>query len=289
MKRAWIGWIALLLITLSASYVNACSGYVVYSNETLYGMNYDDYAGPEMKFTILKEGNTKFFLLYFEQGGIMCTVTGMNNHGCFMSLQMDYPNSAPGKSTKPSMILPNAVLRYLQNGTSLAYIEKLVKENYMINPPGWSLHSLLADITGRAMILEVGAKDNVVIPNQNNFHVMTNFHNRDFLGKDYRAIQAPSADRYKSIYKTILEKMGHFNFDIGFNMLKGAATSDTQASMLYYPKKGEIYLALHHDYTRIWKISLAKETLETYRGFKTAKKITLDEDGITGTELSKWK
>jgi hypothetical protein len=276
------------MVVFAAGFACACSGYVVYSNETIYGMNYDDRPGPEMYFSIQKAGELKYFLLCFEQGGQLYTVTGMNNQGCFMSIQMAFSDKPTGKE-KPTMLLPNAALSYLRKGTSLQYIENLAKENYMINPSGWTLHSLLADATGRAMILEVGKKDNIVIPNEKNFHVMTNFNNANFIGKDYREIQAVSADRYKSIYKMILEKMGHFTFDIGFDILKGATQSSTRSSVLYYPKKGEIYVVMDRNFARIWRISLTNETIETYRGFKTSKKVKLDDNGITETELSKWK
>lgn len=288
MKHLNILGLALLVIFLYTGYANACSGYVVYSNETLYGMNYDDGSRAEMYVSIQKEGDMKYFLLYFYQGNRLCAVTGMNTSGCFVTLQMDSPDYGNGKSQKPEMLLPNLAIYYLRKGTALNYAEKLLKENYIINPAGWILHSILADANGRAMILEVGRTDNIIIPNEKNFHVMTNFHNGDFIGKDYRDTYGPGSDRYKSVYKAIVEKMGQFTLETGFAILKDAAQFTTRASMLFYPKKGEIYLVLNHDFSRILKISLEKETVETYRGFKKTRSLKLDDNGAAGTTLSKW-
>ena len=55
--------------------------------------------------------------------------------------------------------------------------------------------------------------------------------------------------------------------------------------MVFDPEKGEVYIALKGDFTRIWKVSIADGTIETFSGFGRAEKAQLDSSGILASDM----
>lgn len=86
------------------------------------------------------------------------------------------------------------------------------------------------------------------------------------------------------------EHLTTFDVERGLETLEKAALSgefSTQASLVFAPERGEIYFALKRDFSKVWKVSLADETIETYSGFGRARRMNLDSAGVTASELGK--
>ena len=174
--------------------------------------------------------------------------------------------------------------------SSVNGVEELIGDKIVTPVPGIALHSMFADLKGDALILEVLEQDHNIIKNDQNFMVMTNFFNSDFVGRDYKDITGiGGVDRYQIIYEEILRNMGSFDLDIAFNILRKATQSSTKVSMVFYPEELLVYLALERDFDRIWKIDIMEGTIETYRGFKEFKQVPIDDQGVTIAELLVWK
>jgi len=62
----------------------------------------------------------------------------------------------------------------------------------------------------------------------------------------------------------------------------------TQCSFLFDPIELEIYVMIKHDYTKILRVDLQDETMETFSGFDFDKTISLGANGIAVSNLVNW-
>ena len=62
----------------------------------------------------------------------------------------------------------------------------------------------------------------------------------------------------------------------------------TRCSRIFDPERGEIYISLEADFDRIWKISLEKQIIETYRGFTSSRRQSIPAAGLLASELMDW-
>ena len=308
-KRAVLG-IALILITLIASEYGghveagakigrasisfeklragsfACTSFAVYSNATLYGMNFD-YPDTEIRFTINPTGGLKVFQMEFEQNGWSPTV-GMNSAGLFSSCQMLFPEAAAAASPGTDELYPWQVYgEALFNFDSVADVAKFIEDKKVVHY-SVTLHDLFADTQGNAMIVEVGETENAITKIEQDFIVMTNFPNKDFTGQSYETVEGVGAERYKIAYENIANHMAAFDVERGLDTLEKVALSgdfSTQASMVFDPEKDEVYIALKRDFGKIWKVSIENGTIETYLGFSKARKMELGPAGVLVSDL----
>lgn len=265
----------------------ACTSFAVYCDETFYGMNFD-YPDTEIRFTITPSGDLKVFQMEFWQEGDFVPTVGMNSAGLFGSCQMLFPEV-------PAAISPGADDIYLWqlyqesllNFDSVEDVSEFISDKEVVH---WSvtLHDLFADVHGDAMVVEAGDEENVISRIADDFIVMTNFPNGDFAGQSCQDVEGVGADRYKIAYENISDHIATFDVDRGLETLEKVVLSgefSTQASMVFDPEEGEIYIALKGDFTRIWRVSIADETIETFSGFGRAERAKLGSSGILAFDL----
>ena len=267
----------------------ACTSFAVYSDETFYGMNFD-YPDTEIRFTIHPSGDLKVFQMEFLQGNDFAATVGMNSAGLFSSCQMLFPEAPAATSPGSDDLYPWQVYEEaLFNFESVEDVTEFIRDRKIIHD-SVTLHDLFADTRGDAMVVEVGDEENVITRIENDFIVMTNFPNGDFAGQSYENVEGAGAERYKIAYENISDHVTAFDVDRGLETLEKAVSSGefpTQASMVFDPEKGEVYIALKRDFSKIWKVSIADETIETFSGFGKARKMELDAAGVLVSDLEK--
>ena len=267
----------------------ACTSFAVYSDETFYGMNFD-YPDTEVKFSIYPGGDRKVFQMEFYQEGGFSPTVGMNSAGLFSSCQMLFPEAPGTISPGPDDVYPWQVYRQaLFDFESVEEVTRFLAGKRVVH---WSLtlHDLFADLYGNAMVVEAGDEENVVTPIEDNFIVMTNFPNGDFAGQGYESVEGAGAERYKIAYENISEHVAEFGVERGLETLEKAVSSGdfpTQVSMVFAPEAGQVYIALKKDFGRIWQVSIADQTIETYSGFGKARRMDLDSGGVLASDLEK--
>ena len=266
----------------------ACTSFAVYAGETLYGMNFD-YPDVELRFTIRPSGDRKVFQMEFAQGDDFSMTVGMNSAGLFSSCQMLFPEAPATTSRGPNDLYPWQVYREaLFDMESVSEVTEFISDRKVVH---WSvtLHDLFADVYGDAMVVEAGDTENVITRIEDDFIVMTNFPNGEFAGQSYTEVEGVGADRYKIAYESISDHMDTFDVERGLETLEKAALSSgeftTQASMVFDPERGQVYIALRRDFSRIWKVSIADGTIETFSGFGQARTMALDASGVLASEL----
>jgi formylglycine-generating enzyme required for sulfatase activity len=273
----------------AASLPFACTSFAVYSDETFYGMNFD-YPDTEVKFSIYPSGDRKVFQMEFYEGDGFSATAGMNSAGLFSSCQMLFPEAPETTAPGPNDVYPWQV--YRQALFDFERVEEVIEFLADKRVVHWSrtLHDLFADPSGNAMVVEAGEEENVITRIEDDLLMMTNFPNGDFVGQGYETVEGVGAERYKIAYENISEHMADFDVERGLETLEKAVSSGdfpTQASMVFEPERGQVYIALKKDFGRIWRVSIADQTIETYSGFRQAKKMDLDSSGILASDLEK--
>jgi len=293
MKKVFSILTITLLLYMFTIPSQACTSFAVYSKNVYYGMNFD-YPDVNFRFNITRNGSSKIFYGEMEwEKGVYKQVAGMNSNGLFSSSQIMLPTKAsvfiPGEKT---VNMPELTFEGLRNFNEVKDIKKYLRDKKLINMyVNYSYHDIFADKKGNAFIAEVGEKENKIIDMKDRFIVMTNFPNNDYLGNDSSEVGGAGDDRYKIANEYILSKKDNFSLNDGLEVLKKTVQGKeggwpTQCSMLFDPQKNEVYVILKSDFSKVWKASIDKGTVETFSGFKEFTKLESDYNGITLEEMT---
>ena len=293
MKQIVITVIILLAISIHPSLSGACTSFAVYSDKTLYGMNFDYSPDVLQKFTISSSIQGKVFQMASRAPFGFADVAGMNIKGLFASCQMLFPEGKAPAARSTNQI-STAVFHQmaLSRFDKLPQVENFLNKRKVVHTIGVSLHNLVADRFGDAMVVEVGETKNQITRIQDRFIVMTNFPNYQLKGKSYEEADGYGADRFRIAHKYIRSNFKDFDIEKGIEVLKLARNTSesypTRCSMVFDPNKKEIYICLEKNVHKIWKVSLENQTIETHRGFASFKGRPIPAEGLLATELAQW-
>lgn len=283
----------LTLLTLHGAAL-ACTSFAVYSPQPIYGMNFD-YARFPIKLRIETKGDLRTFHLAFEkQLGDMrffADTGGMNSKGLFYACQEQYPFELnppePGEGNLPLYLLNEMPER----AGTVKEIEQACNSTHLTQIKGVTIHTLFADMSGAAMVVETGENQNRLIPMIGNHIVMANFPNHTLTGKNHTDAKGCGDYRYKIAHEFLQAHHKEFTVDHGLTLLGKAHNRSpeypTTCSMVFAPETNSVYIAFHRDFSKIWKISLMEGTIETFRGFQKKTERPLTDDGLLVSELLK--
>ncbi len=250
-------------------------------------MNFD-YSNVDIKFSIFHVGNKKIFRAQFGSGGF---IAGMNDSGLFTCGQLLYYNNGePTFDNSSNTLGIGDLYDYSLNSLStIAEITNYIGTKKIIPSWGIDTHFLFADSTRNAFVVEPFGSSNGITPVQDSVLIMTNFPDFSFIGMNYNSVYGVGADRYKTAFAYIQNHKSDFGYNDGFETLRRTVQSSgdfpTQISFLFDPVKMVIYFCLKRDFSKVWKISLKNETIETYSGFDIRRSTKLDDTGIWSYDL----
>ena len=157
---------------------------------------------------------------------------------------------------------------------------------------GTSLHNLVADRFGAAMVVETGETGNQITEIRDCYMIMTNFPIYQLKGKSYEKAEGIGSERYKIAHRYIRSNLKDFNIEKGLKVLKLAQsvskTYPTRNSMVFDPNKKEIFICLEGNFDRIWKVSLENQSIETWRGFPSFRREPIPAEGVSAADLAQW-
>lgn len=292
MKKVLIIIIILCLSLLICVPVSASTSFAVYSEKPVYGINFD-YNDAEIKFDLIKVNKMKIFHIGIEEQQLVDVKDGylpkvdMNNKGLFISTQvLIHPSrfliDQTAKRYEMGALAPDAIRQF-------GYLDEILQfiDNKTLICTNTSLHALVADVTGKAAIIETGDK-NTVTETGCGFIVMTGASAGKNTANDGNSDEKIEKDTYDNAFTYIRDKKQGFSIDKGFEVLKNTVQSwkggGTLCSMIFDPVDCEVFIALNGDFSKIWKASLNNETIETWKGFKNKTRINLG-NGVTAGEL----
>lgn len=272
MKKVLVVVLLLTIVsTLPSAKALACTGYAVYSDTVYYGMNFD-YPDVPISFNISYDNSgIKFFHMDFKEEDTYIMTVGMNDKGRFASCQMLYNGGNLVSTIKENEIgVGDVFLGSLCSNPSFDEIIDYLSDHRLVDLYR-NLHTLIADPSGKAMVLEAGKENNLISDiGDKQFIVMTNFLNSSIKDDDKKDVSGVGSDRYLTAYNYIQENIDSFDYDKAFNVLESTvqtSTYPTQSSMVFLPEKLEIYIALNRNFNKIWKVDIEKGTIESFAGF----------------------
>lgn len=293
MKQARIIF-AILIITLCTCCtfvsVSACTAIAVYSDNTLYGFNFD-YPPVDMRFDISRYNNMKVFSTSFNRSNNYEPNLEFNEEGLFGVMLMVYPEEQGQTYLSANEIFMPTLVSMVRTEDRTEDILKNIQERKVVQYANVTLHDIFADIHGNTVIIEAKGDKNSIIKNDKNFTVMTNFYNSSYEDTDLEDIQDVGSERYKIAYKYINENIDKFDVESAFECLSKVVQKPsfsswpTQYSLVMDPVNKDIYFTIARDFDKVWKISLENETIETYIGFDEYTIAHMPINGFTLSEL----
>jgi hypothetical protein len=290
MKQIAMAVFALLSIFINPSLAGACTSFAVYSNHTVYGMNFDYKPNLQQIFSISSEFQGKVFHLRPIGFG---KVAGMNMKGLFAACLGLIPDQkAPPTRSKNQISTWIFHQMTLSRFEQVSQVKDFLNKKQVVQAIGTSMHNLVADRFGNALVVESGNTDNRITENSDPYMVMTNFPIYLLQGKNYEAAEGIGSERYKIAHRYIKANFRGFDIEKGMEVLKLAQnkskTFTTRCSMVFDPLKKEIFICLEGNFDRIWKVSLENHTIETFRGFASFKREPLPSEGLLAADLAQW-
>jgi hypothetical protein len=265
-----------------------CTSFASYYGNPIYGMNFD-FPDVEMKLKIVKTEITKYICFYLNAYGVYYPFAGMNLKGKFVNFQEMY--KLDNEASERSGVEIDAIelfFSYLSDQISVDEVG-LIKDDVMIRyPENFKVHSMFADTSGKAVILE-SIKGKAVHSKINEKKiVMTNFSN--FINSDSEKIDQSccvGADRYLTAYSMVGAEKSSLDIDKAIKILCNTFQKEgdyqTRCSVVFDPLKSEVYMIIARNFNNIWRISLENETLE--KVCDCNKKIEINNEGMIINKL----
>ena len=268
-----------------------CTSFAVYSQEkAIYGMNFDA-AEIDLKLKVNRYNDRNLFFFSGLLDNKYRDIAGFNSEGLFICTQAveygpGFKSSGDENDWFAFDIFDEALKKTRKKSEFFEILNKRVI-SYPRNPlfPDLGLHTIIADKTGNAFILEEGNETNIVSPNQNDFIIMTNFPNGNFKEADYDKVYGIGADRYICAHEYIHNNIHSFGINEAFEVLSKTSQKNTLCSIVYEALKNEIYISFKKDLSKRWKISMIEKTIQSLDGFLSSNKIQLTNEEILVKDL----
>ncbi|MCX7923007.1 MAG: linear amide C-N hydrolase [Clostridia bacterium] len=177
-------------------------------------------------------------------------VDGMNEFGvavAVLSVPHAEPPNDPGKKTADEAALTRLMLDNAKNLDEAISIIKQHNIGFTIGPT----HFMIADSSGKSVVVEFLDNGIFITPNTKPWQVATNFI---IHGAEAEMFNADA--RYNTANSMLRKANGRISEDEAMNILKQVAQSNTQWSVVYNLKSGEVKVAMGQKYNQIKKFKL---------------------------------
>ncbi|MDW2798568.1 choloylglycine hydrolase [Clostridium boliviensis] len=268
-----------------------CTSFAVYSKEkAIYGMNFDT-DDIDLKLKVYSYNDINLFYFSSLMDNKYRDIAGFNSEGLFICTQaVEYSPGFKSNCDENDWFAFDSFDEALKKTRKASeFFEILNKRvlSYPRNPlfPDLGLHTIIADKTGDAFILEEGNETNIVTPIHKDFIIMTNFPNGDFKEVKYNKVYGIGADRYICAHEYIDNNIHSFGINEAFEVLSKTSQENTLCSIVYEPIKNEIYISFKKDLSKKWKISITDKTIQSLDGFLSNNIIEITNEEICVNDL----
>jgi len=165
---------------------------------------------------------------------------GMNERGLAVGMAAVSPGDMPldpQKETVGSLMVIRMMLDQASTVDEAVSILGSYNIDYEGGPP---LHYLIADGSGESVLVEFYQGKMVVIPNENPWHLATNFL-RASVGKNTHNV----CWRYDRLFENLSETGGQISASEAMNFLQAVSQENTQWSIVYGMSKGEVAVVMN--------------------------------------------
>ena len=168
---------------------------------------------------------------------------GMNERGLAVGMAAVPASPMPRDPSKETIGSLQVIREMLDHAANVDEAVSVLQRYNVDMEGGPPLHYLIADSAGRAVLVEFYEGELVVIPNEEPWHLATNFL-RTAVGDNPQS-QCP---RYAHIYERLAEAQGQITPQEAMEILKGVAQPGTQWSIVYGMSSGEVEVVMGRKY-----------------------------------------
>lgn len=182
------------------------------------------------------------------------TPDGMNECGLSVALAALRAVDINVDKNKKSIFITRLVREILDHARDVDESVAIIKK-YNVFDEGTnkvSHHLLIADPSGRSVIVEYFNEEWRVMPNKKPWQAITNSP----LYKISEESREKTCWRYKILKAKLKHKNGIITWEEGMDILKSVSGRGTQWSTIYDMKKREIYISIYKDFYHIKKIKI---------------------------------
>jgi hypothetical protein len=168
---------------------------------------------------------------------------GMNEYGLVIGMAAVSDTPLPTDPTRATIGSLGIMREVLDHARTVDEAVALFQQYNIDMEGGPTLHYLIADATGRSVLVEFADGDLIVRPNAQSWDMATNFVRAT-------APRAPESMcwRYRTISTQMSESAGRLTLEDALGLLERVAQSNTQWSIVYGMATGEIRVAMHRGY-----------------------------------------
>ena len=171
---------------------------------------------------------------------------GLNERGLAVGMAAVPPGDMrpdPNKETIGSLMVIREMLDHASNVDEAVAIMQSYNVDFEGGPP---IHYLIADSSGRSVLVEFYQGEMVVIPNETPWHQATNF---------LRASAGESAEgecwRYDKLSQRLTEAEGRLTVQDAMYLLAEVAQGSTQWSVVYGMSTGDVNVTMGREYDNV--------------------------------------
>jgi hypothetical protein len=177
---------------------------------------------------------------------------GMNEHGLVVGMAAVPASQVPRSSELPTIGSLGIIREILDHARNVDEALATVNGFNVDMEGGPPIHYLIADPSGRSVLVEFYGDEMIVIPNDGPWHAATNF---------YRAAVPVGASspcrRYDILVDRLGDRSGRLAAAEAMSLLSEVAQPNTQWSVIYGMRSGEVRVALGRHYERVHTLHLA--------------------------------
>lgn len=268
-----------------------CTSFAVFGQEkTIYGMNFDtDEIDLKLKVNCYNDKSIFYFSGLLDN--IYRDIAGVNSDGLFICTQaVEYGSGFKPSCNENDWVAFDYFDEALKKTKKASEFFEILNKRVIVFPrnplfPDLGLHTIIADKTGNAFILEEGINTNIISWINNDFIIMTNFPNGDFKETSYYKVYGCGADRYICAHEYIENNINSFGINEAFEVLRKTSQVNTLCSIVFEPLKNEVYISFKIDLSKRWKISIIDKTIQSLDGFLSNNKIQFTNEEIFVKDL----
>jgi hypothetical protein len=175
---------------------------------------------------------------------------GMNEYGLAVAMAAvpaaGTPQDDPSKPIIGSIGIIREVLDHARNVDEAVALFKKYNIHFAGGPP---IHYLVADQSGKAVLLEIVQGELVILPNENPWHLATN-HLRAAASGD------GGCPRYHLLSEKLTGENGQVDEKTAMQLLSEVAQTGTQWSVTYNMTRGDIAAVIGQKYDRVYTFHL---------------------------------
>ena len=177
---------------------------------------------------------------------------GMNEHGLAVGMAAVPPGNVRDNPAKPTIGSLRAIREMLDHARDVDEAVALLDRYNVDHGGGPPIHYLIADCSGQAVLVEFYQGQRHVYPNEQPWHLATNFLRA--------SVDDPAGQcrRYDTLDRRLVESEGQLSPGEAMDLLAQVAQGGTQWSAVYNLSAGTVSVVMGRDYQAVHTFELQR-------------------------------